>query len=236
MAQTAALKAESTSAGMVLASGSGLTLYYYSDDRPGNGKSACTGSCASAWPPLTGTAQAPSGVTLPGEIGSITRQGGVHQVTVNGYPVYTYADDKSPGQVSGNDVGGVWHVIKVSGGSASASGSSGHGGMMKVETTSAGKVLANPHGLTVYYYTGDKPHSGVSSCTGSCATAWPPVVAPVQVPASVKLAGSPGAIVRPNGVRQVTINGYPIYRYAEDKAPGQALGNGVGGEWHVIKA
>jgi predicted lipoprotein with Yx(FWY)xxD motif len=236
MAQTSALKTETTSAGTVLASSSGLTLYYYSADKPGSGKSACDGSCASAWPPLTGTAQAPAGVTLPGAIGTITRQGGVHQVTVNGYPLYTYADDKAPGQVTGNGVGGVWHVIKVSPGSASASGSgSGHGGMMKVETTSAGKVLANPHGLTVYYYTGDKPHSGVSSCTGSCAMAWPPVVAPVQIPAGVKLAGPVGVIVRPNGVRQVTIDGYPVYRYADDKAPGQASGNGAGGEWHVIK-
>jgi predicted lipoprotein with Yx(FWY)xxD motif len=33
----------------------------------------------------------------------------------------------------------------------------------------------------------------------------------------------------------VTINGYPIYRYADDTKPGQAAGNGEAGEWHVIK-
>jgi predicted lipoprotein with Yx(FWY)xxD motif len=235
MAQTAALKTETTSAGTVLASGSGLTLYYYSKDMPGSGKSACSGTCASAWPPLTGTAQPPAGASLPGKLGTITRQGGVRQVTVDGYPVYTYAGDKNPGQVSGNGVGGTWHVIKVSGGSMSATGSTSHGGTLKVETTMAGKVLANPHGMTVYYYTGDKPGSGVSSCTGSCATAWPPVVAPVQSPKGVKLAGPLSAIIRPGGVRQVTVNGYPIYRYAGDKKPGQATGNGSGGEWHVIK-
>jgi predicted lipoprotein with Yx(FWY)xxD motif len=229
MAQSGALLTESTSAGTVLASSQGMTLYYYSADTPHSGKSSCSGSCASAWPPLTGTVQPPSGVTLPGSIGSITRSGGVHQVTINGYPAYTYAGDKSPGEVTGNGMGGEWHVFKV-GGKAKTKG-----GMMKVEVTSAGKVLANPHGMTVYYYTGDKPGSGVSACTGTCAAAWPPVAAPVRVPAGLMLPGPLSAIVRPGGVRQLTINGYPIYRYAEDKAPGQAKGNGAGGEWHVIK-
>jgi predicted lipoprotein with Yx(FWY)xxD motif len=231
MAQTTALKTESTSAGTVLASSSGMTLYYFSKDKPGSGKSACSGSCASAWPPLTGTVQAPAGVTLPGPVGFITRQGGVHQVTVNGYPMYTYSGDRSPGQVSGNNASGAWHVINIGAGAGKPS----RGGLLKAEMTSAGKVLANPHGMTVYYYTGDKPGSGTSACTGSCAKAWPPVVAPVRLPAGLMLPGPLGVIVRPNGVRQVTVNGYPLYRYAGDKAPGQASGNGAGGEWHVIK-
>ena len=42
-------------------------------------------------------------------------------------------------------------------------------------------------------------------------------------------------ITRPGGLRQVTINGYPVYLYAGDKDPGQAAGNGVEGAWHAIK-
>jgi predicted lipoprotein with Yx(FWY)xxD motif len=229
MAQTTGLRTENTSAGTVLATSRGMTLYYYSKDKPGSGTSVCTGGCASVWPPLTGTAQAPAGVTLPGPIGSITRPGGVHQVTVNEFPVYTYADDKSPGQVAGNGVGGKWHVIKLSGGSGSA------GGLMKAEVTPVGEVLANPHGMTVYYYSKDKPGSGTSACAGTCARAWPPVIAPVRIPAGMTLPGPLGSIALPGGKRQVTINGYPIYKYAGDKAPGQASGNGIGGEWHVIK-
>jgi predicted lipoprotein with Yx(FWY)xxD motif len=226
-----ALRAETTSAGTVLASGQGMTLYYYTADKPGSGTSACTGGCASAWPPLTGTVKAPSGVKLPGPIGSITRSGGVHQVTINGYPVYTYAGDKGPGQATGNGEAGEWHVIRLS----SGSGASSHGGMLKVELTSIGKVLANPHGMTVYYYSEDKPGSGVSACTGACASAWPPVVAPVRVPAGAKLPGPLGQIILPDGVHQVTLNGYPLYRYAGDMAARQVTGNGKGGEWHVIK-
>ncbi|HEX6522122.1 MAG TPA: hypothetical protein VF070_19270 [Streptosporangiaceae bacterium] len=231
-AQGGTLKTETTSAGTILASSQGMTLYYYTEDKPHSGMSSCNGSCASTWPPLTGTVQAPGGVTLPGNIGSITRQGGVHQVTVNGYPLYTYVGDKQPGQVTGNGMAGEWHVIKMAAGMAA-------GGMMKSETTSAGKVLANPHGMTVYYYTVDKPGSGASACTGSCAMAWPPVIAPVRIPDAMMMmlpgAGKIGTIIRPDGKRQVTLNGYPLYRYSDDKAPGQAKGNGEGGVWHVIK-
>ncbi|HEY1625874.1 MAG TPA: hypothetical protein VGG16_18955, partial [Streptosporangiaceae bacterium] len=72
-------------------------------------------------------------------------------------------------------------------------------------------------------------------CTGSCEQAWPPVASPVRLPAGVKLAGAIGYIVRANGERQVTIDGYPIYRYEGDMTPGQTNGNGVNGEWHVVK-
>ena len=229
-AQTAALKVARTSAGTVLASGRGLTLYYYIEDKPGSGKSVCTGSCASAWPPLAAPVRAPAGVRLPGPLGMIIRPGGGAQVTINGYPIYTYAGDKALGQAAGNGIEGVWHVIKIGSGTAASQAAA-----LKVARTSAGTVLASSRGLTLYYFTEDKPGSGKSVCTGSCASAWPPLAAPVRAPAGVRLPGPLGMITRPGGLRQVTINGYPIYTYAGDKAPGQASGNGIGGAWHVIK-
>ena len=53
---------------------------------------------------------------------------------------------------------------------------------LKTETTPVGTVLANSHGLTLYYYSEDKRGSGTSVCTGGCATAWPPLAAPVKPP------------------------------------------------------
>jgi hypothetical protein len=50
----------------------------------------------------------------------------------------------------------------------------------------------------------------------------------------VQLAGKLGTITRPGGVVQATYNGYPLYTYAQDMAPGQTTGNGVTGAWHVI--
>ena len=95
-------------------------------------------------------------------------------------------------------------------------------------------MLASSRGLTLYTYSKDKPHSGKSACTGVCATAWPPLAAPVKAPAGVHLPAGSASSPAPNSIKQVTLNGYPLYRYAGDKSSGQATGNGVGGSWHVI--
>jgi predicted lipoprotein with Yx(FWY)xxD motif len=229
---TAALKTETTRAGMVLADDHGLTLYYYSADKRGGGTSVCTGGCATAWPPLAAPVKAPAGVRLPGPLGMITRPGGVRQVTINGFPVYLYAGDKAPGQATGNGMAGTWHVIKIHSATAATTG---RAAALKVAHTRAGPVLASSRGLTLYYYSADKPHSDKSACTGTCATAWPPLAAPVKAPAGVRLPGRLGVITRPDGVKQVTLKGYPLYFYIGDKAPGQVKGNGIGGAWHVIK-
>ena len=105
------LTVRKTKIGYVLATASGHTVYWFSKDVRGSGKSACTGSCLAAWPVVTGTPVAASGVRLVGKLGAITRPGGVEQATYNGYPLYTYAMDMTPGQTLGNDAGGVWHVI-----------------------------------------------------------------------------------------------------------------------------
>jgi predicted lipoprotein with Yx(FWY)xxD motif len=228
---TVALKTETTRAGMVLADNHGLTLYYYSADKRGSGKSVCTGGCATAWPPLAAPVKAPADVRLPGPLGIITRPGGVRQVTINGFPIYLYAGDKAPGQETGNGMAGSWHVIKIH----ATAAATGRAAALKVSHTRVGPVLASSRGLTLYYYSADKRHSGKSACTGTCATAWPPLAAPVKAPAGVRLPGKLGFITRPDGVKQVTLNGYPLYFYVGDKTAGQVAGNGVGGAWHVVK-
>ncbi len=107
----AALMKIKTSVGPVLADAKGLTLYWYAKDTQMS--SACTGSCATAWPPLTGKPGAAMGVRLVGKFGTITRANGVLQATYKGHPLYLYAADMAPGQVKGNGLGGVWHVIRV---------------------------------------------------------------------------------------------------------------------------
>src|SRR6201996_802516 len=107
---TATLTIKATSIGQVLTNAQGDTLYWYSKDTK-DGPSTCTGSCATAWPMVAGQAVAASGVKLAGELGTVTDAGGVMQATYNGYPLYTYAGDKTPGQTAGNGEGGVWHDI-----------------------------------------------------------------------------------------------------------------------------
>jgi predicted lipoprotein with Yx(FWY)xxD motif len=90
--------------------------------------------------------------------------------------------------------------------------------------------------MTLYIYTKDTP--GVSNCSGGCATAWPPllVAAGATPTADSKFTGKLGTIQRADGTTQVTVNGMPVYYYAKDKNPGDAVGQKVGGVWFVIDA
>ena len=132
--KAAMLTIRKTKIGYVLANVRGYTLYWYSRDVKGGG-SACTGQCPGAWPAVTGKPAAVSGIKLNGFLGTITRPGGIVQATYNGYPLYTYAGDNGPGDIAGNGVGGVWHVItgrvltsSVPSGTSGSSSSGGQGG------------------------------------------------------------------------------------------------------------
>jgi predicted lipoprotein with Yx(FWY)xxD motif len=109
-----ALKTGQAGGVTVLTNAKGLTLYTFAADAPG--KSNCYGSCASYWPPVTGSPSVATGI--PGTFGTITRTDGTKQVTWNGHPLYTYVGDRGPGQASGNNLnlnGGLWHEIVVPG-------------------------------------------------------------------------------------------------------------------------
>ena len=98
----------------VLTSAQGFTLYWFAPDTPT--RSACYGTCAGYWPPVTGTPSAGPG--LPGTLGTIKRSDGTTQATYNGHPLYTYVGDTAPGQAFGNNLnlnGGLWHEVTVSG-------------------------------------------------------------------------------------------------------------------------
>jgi predicted lipoprotein with Yx(FWY)xxD motif len=101
-----------SSLGYVLAEANGQVVYVYSKDTK-NGAPTCTGSCASQWPPVTGTPKAGPADTFPGSFGVVKGSGGVEQVTYNGLPLYTYAGAK-PYVTTGNGVGNEWKVVPLS--------------------------------------------------------------------------------------------------------------------------
>ena len=100
--------------------------------------------------------------------------------------------------------------------------------------TPLGEVVTSA-GASLYRFDKDTAKPAKSNCAGQCATTWPPVLATDGVP---QLAGiEPGAVgiaVRPDGTRQVTLAGWPLYRYVGDTAPGELKGEGVGGVWHAV--
>jgi predicted lipoprotein with Yx(FWY)xxD motif len=108
------LKAKVIAGVNLLTNAAGLTLYWFAPDT--STKSACYGSCAAYWPPVTGTPSAGPGVT--GTLGTITRTGGATQATYDGHPLYTYIGDSAPGTASGNNInlnGGLWHDVPITG-------------------------------------------------------------------------------------------------------------------------
>jgi predicted lipoprotein with Yx(FWY)xxD motif len=108
-----------TNVGQVLVDSKGMTLYYFQKDQKGSGKSKCSGACASAWPPLTtgGAAKAMSGVQAS-MLGTIKRSDGTTQVTYAGWPLYTFVEDKKPGEDNGTDskaFGASWYPLHPNG-------------------------------------------------------------------------------------------------------------------------
>jgi predicted lipoprotein with Yx(FWY)xxD motif len=94
-------------------------------------------------------------------------------------------------------------------------------------------VLATGAGMTLYYRTSD-PAPG-SSCTGQCATTWPPLLNNnMSIITSQKLNGNLTVSQTANG-SQVLYNGHPLYTYAGDNTVGQANGQGSGGVWYTIQ-
>ena len=100
--------------GSFLVDDKGLTLYLFTKDTPNT--SNCYDNCATAWSPLLtiGDPVAGEGVDAS-KLGTTTRTDGSVQVTYNGWPLYYYEEDKAAGDVTGQDVGGVWYVVSAAG-------------------------------------------------------------------------------------------------------------------------
>jgi predicted lipoprotein with Yx(FWY)xxD motif len=116
-AKATVVSTASTSLGRVLVNSRGHTLYMFGADK--NDRSACSGQCATFWPPLiaSGKTQAAAGVKAS-LLGTTKRTDGRMQVTYKRHPLYTFAKDTKKGQTNGeglNAFGGVWHAVSPTG-------------------------------------------------------------------------------------------------------------------------
>jgi predicted lipoprotein with Yx(FWY)xxD motif len=103
-------------------------------------------------------------------------------------------------------------------------------GITQIVDTSAGKVLANAEGLSLYTF--DNDTTTESTCYDACATAWPALlVSPHAAPPAAPF----GLTTRTDGSNQVTFNGHPLYRFRRDAAKGDINGDGLGGVWHLAR-
>ena len=117
-AGAAALTLRHTSLGTILTDGQGFTLYAFEADM--GTKSACSGACAAAWPPVTTSAAhfTVAGGAAKSLVGETTRADGQRQLTYAGHPLYTFTGDGSPGSTNGQGaqaVGAPWDVLTATG-------------------------------------------------------------------------------------------------------------------------
>ena len=111
-----------------------------------------------------------------------------------------------------------------------------HAPSVRVAKTRLGKALVDSRGRTLYLFTKD---SGTkSTCSGACATAWPPLRATgtPTVSGGAK-ASQVGTTMRSDGKQQVTYNGHPLYRFVKDTKSRDTNGEGLtafGGSWYAV--
>ena len=196
----------------------GMTLYYFTLDT--NGQSACYGGCADAWPVFYAASVTVSDPLTASDFDTITRTDGSKQSTYKGWPLYYWAQDKAPGDMTGEGVHKVWYVLKVP------------AYTVMIATNKLGNYLVDGTGNTLYWYTKDKVN--MSACTGGCIQAWPAFTADSVVVPSALNASDFGTINRSDGTAQATFKGYPLYYWAKDKMRGDVTGQNVGKVWFVI--
>ena len=227
--------------GSFLADNKGMTLYLFTKDTPN--KSNCYDKCATAWPPLLTSGQPVAGEGVDvSKLATTTRTDGSIQVTYNGWPLYYYEKDVAPGDVTGQDVGGVWFVISPAGemiespqAAEPPAATSGGTTVSLGKNDALGSFLVDEKGMTLYLFTKDTPNTSV--CYDKCATAWPPLLTTGDPVGGEGLDASKlGTTTRTDGSIQVTYNGWPLYYYEKDKAPGDVIGQDVGGVWYVVSA
>jgi predicted lipoprotein with Yx(FWY)xxD motif len=108
----------STKLGKILVNGKGVTLYLFMKDR--HAKSACSGACAKAWPPLLTKGRPHAGAgAMAAKLGTTRRSDGTTQVTYNRHPLYTFVmDHNKPGRTTGEGIkafGAEWYVLGPNG-------------------------------------------------------------------------------------------------------------------------
>ena len=121
-AKGSTVEVRGTRLGKILVNSQGRTLYLFKKDS--GRKSACTGACAKAWPPLraSGKPTAGRGVSAS-KLGTIKRSDGKPQVTYKGHPVYTFVKDTKAGQTNGEGLtafGASWFVLSPAGNQVSS--------------------------------------------------------------------------------------------------------------------
>lgn len=97
-----------------------------------------------------------------------------------------------------------------------------------------GNVVVDQEGFILYRFDKDSDDPPSSNCVDKCAQVWPPALTDGNPQLQGVSDDKVGTVTRQDGTRQITIGGWPVYRYIGDKKAGQWKGQGVGGTWFVV--
>lgn len=115
-----------------------------------------------------------------------------------------------------------------------ASADPGDAAQVGTGTTPAGTALTGANGMTLYTFAQDSANA--SACSGGCAAKWPPLTVASGLPtAGTGVTGDLTTFARSDGSMQVAYDSQPLYYYADDTAPGDANGQGVGEVWFIAE-
>lgn len=98
-----------------------------------------------------------------------------------------------------------------------------------------GEVVTDEEGWVLYRFDKDTANPPTSNCVDECERIWPPVYTDGKPNLKGVSDDVVGTVTRQDGTKQVTLDGWPVYRYIGDKKPGQWKGQGVGGTWFVVQ-
>lgn len=211
--------------GQVLTDSKGRVLYTSQKDDVGKAPS-CKDDCLKTWLPLA----APRLANAFGDWTVVVRDTGFRQWAFKGKPVYRYASDVSPGEVSGQSVKG-WTAIVLEPTPPLPPWAT-------TQFSDAGELVANEKGLTLYTHEFNPRNrrvlGRVSGCVGECidGTDWVPVIAA----ADAKPIGSWALVDLPDGSKQWSYKGQKVFTNKLDTKPGDFKGIRFGGDrsWAAI--
>lgn len=101
--------------GDILTDADGMTLYMFEQDTEGEPASACTGDCASAWPPFTVDSEVSAASNVGATVETFEREDGERQVMAGGWPLYYFGGDEDPGEANGQGINDAWWVVSADG-------------------------------------------------------------------------------------------------------------------------
>ena len=107
-------------------------------------------------------------------------------------------------------------------------------GLIMVMPGPRGRVVTDDYMFTLYRSDRDSAAPPTSTCTGDCAATWLPALVDRVPTYDGGDRTQVGTVTRPDGSKQLTLRGQPLYRYSGDLAEGDVKGDGIDGSWHAV--